>query len=302
MSSVGKLSSSDSTSHSQQIPSISPTMMREPPSLHPLHLLDDFLLSLTQSEININDNGTSTAPSDKSVSVDTKTQNDSESTSRKNLFSSSQSQKERTVHRPVAQEMNNVQKQQLILKTCDFLYGIGAGSNASNSSSSILEAALCLLDTAPSVGETRSHDHVPVRLVRAVPSGRSIIIVRGSSTSGTNTNENRWQSNCNGGYEAKKNEYLCLLGTSTVSPKSRMSAGAAVGRVAYHCTCRSFYDRSKQGRFALCKHLLAARLAPYLDTIDCRDGSGDNCNSYGLYSEESINDEDFGKLVASKFS
>mmetsp|Transcript_886 Transcript_886/g.1374 ORF Transcript_886/g.1374 Transcript_886/m.1374 type:complete len:151 (+) Transcript_886:1-453(+) len=50
-----------------------------------------------------------------------------------------------------------------------------------------------------------------------------------------------------------------------------------IGKMGYHCTCRSFYERLKRprrpsnsnsshdhDRFVICKHLLAARIAPFL--------------------------------------
>mmetsp|Transcript_19868 Transcript_19868/g.30496 ORF Transcript_19868/g.30496 Transcript_19868/m.30496 type:complete len:165 (+) Transcript_19868:1-495(+) len=92
-----------------------------------------------------------------------------------------------------------------VLRVANFLFG--------EENSPLLDAAIALLD---------SLDKSTIRFIKAMPSGRSVYIVRGS----------------------KSMEYFCS---------------------SKYCSCRSFFERSKQfGKDTVCKHLLATRLAPFL--------------------------------------
>ena len=167
-----------------------------------------------------------------------------------------------------------------IIEISDFLYGKQSNriSNRHPGSSytpaaalhpplgSILENALELLDSF----DDPSQPLAPIRMIIAKDSDRRAIMVRGSQ----------------GGSVPG---YLCTLGSSK-DPRSG-NIISSVGRVGYHCTCRSFFERLKSDKFALCKHLLAARLAPFL----CTDHEDSNANS-SIYEEVLVEEEEFAKM------
>jgi len=232
------------------------------PHLHPLHLLDQFLLSLPK-------------------------QNEHHSNSNDN---------------------------EQILQISEFLYGgkhdPSSSDNAAAASvvpksklspaGSILESALELLDEQASSYEEedplddngeRSSAVVsgapapaPVRLLIAKSARRKVLVVRGSSKGRV------------GGAE-----YLCTMG-SCISATEAGAGAVAAGRMGYHCSCRSFFERLRSDRFALCKHLLAARLAPFLDD-DRGEGDDHHDHDHGnggsrIYEEEEVEDEEFGRIYA----
>lgn len=154
-----------------------------------------------------------------------------------------------------------------ILEIADFLFG------------PLLESALALLDPC-SIAENDATSSISVaprcegsrmagvRKVCAYPSGRIAYFVRGSASPGRKK-------------RGRFTEYLCLMN----GPFS-----------SYYCSCRSFYDKIKQNSSndtkmgsighsyggALCKHLLAAKMAPILD--------------YG-YEETEVSDERLAELI-----
>jgi hypothetical protein len=202
-----------------------------------------------------------------------------------------------------------------ILEISEFLYGghVSVQSDHSSSSShtpsgSLLESAIELLDTGIDASGVP-----PVRLIRSKGSNRSFLVVRGSnykrSFRGRSSNEK---------IEGRNGpiEYLCLMGrdhntrekkhTSTLAqddrrihdtPEKRIEEPSplyvAAGRLGYHCSCRSFMERARLDSMALCKHLLAARLAPFLCSESMMSGS-EYENPY--YKEELLSEEDFGKM------
>jgi hypothetical protein len=132
-----------------------------------------------------------------------------------------------------------------VLEIADFLFG------------PLLESALALLGspTAAAPGA--------VRRICATPSGRIAYLVRGSGLPGRKKSSKQ-------GQVSKEYSYLCLL----TGPYS-----------SYYCSCRSFHDKLGQNsmdnakimgsssstiqhplrRGALCKHILAAKMALILD-------------------------------------
>ena len=156
-----------------------------------------------------------------------------------------------------------------ILRAADFLYGEGVAGRT------VLDSALEILDGGAGAcvgcsthgaggegppGSALASARQPVRLCRARPSGREAFLVRGSGRSGGGGGRGR--------PPASASDYLCLLGP----------VGSSAG---CFCPCRSFLERTKLDRRALCKHLLAARLGPYL-------GMG--------YEEIEVSDEEFADL------
>ena len=82
-----------------------------------------------------------------------------------------------------------------------------------------------------------------------------------------------------------------------------------MGRMGYHCSCRSFLKQMKVDRFALCKHLIAARLAPFLwnlenTVVDGENHGGDAATGESfsgstwatswIYQEEEVEEAEFG--------
>ena len=123
-----------------------------------------------------------------------------------------------------------------VLRVADFLFG------------EQLEAALAVLDDG---GSAVGGGSAGVRAVRASPSGRSAVLVRGSSGGGS---------------------YVCLLGGGTGGGTGgRRNPRPSRRCRGHHCSCRSFFEKSKSDRWAVCKHLIAAILAPYLGDDYCRE-------------------------------
>lgn len=190
-------------------------------------------------------------------------------------------------HSNAAIRINNNRQ---IIEISDFLYGKSAPSHDHRKFvqspvrplASLLDGALELLES--SLDESNSlmdrKSKAPVRMITSRGSGRRAIIVRGSS-------------------RCHVTEYLCTFGFHPKScfaernslAKHNSTDRLAIGRQGYHCSCRSFFERLKCEKYALCKHLLAARLAPFLSTEN--DG-GDIGNR--IYSEEEMDDEDFARL------
>lgn len=131
-----------------------------------------------------------------------------------------------------------------LFQISDFLFG------SQSKKSSLLDGSLEILDQ--SVDRDLVH-LAPVRLLTEKQSKRSVFIVRGSKPNRRNSSQTHIS------------EYICTMGIGS----NRRHKNAA-GNVSYHCSCRSFYERSKVDRLALCKHLLAARIAPFLNTGDGR--------------------------------
>mmetsp|Transcript_17968 Transcript_17968/g.25397 ORF Transcript_17968/g.25397 Transcript_17968/m.25397 type:complete len:328 (+) Transcript_17968:133-1116(+) len=319
-----------SNTHSNNIPSS---------KVHPLFLLDQFLLSLpfpiTNSTIkNEKKHGTDDTSDTVMPSRGTPTDNRSEDEFKTggNHKYNSVMQKERQ-----ARVLSKEEKQQSILETADFLYG-GADDDSSQSvlqSESILEEALSLLDNPKRISGIKC----PVRLIRAKPSGRCILLVEGkekdnsfsfkhtssaikhsenpSLTPMDHQSDRHFKRNTT---KTKSKTYLCTLGNtmreyatmtfSNVNHKSRLiDHPLAVGRLGFHCTCSSFLKYSQTDRLALCSHLLAARLAPYLNScwyVDDNDSQYDHnanddtqMNGCHYYSEEDLEEYAFSRLVVS---
>jgi hypothetical protein len=179
---------------------------------------------------------------------------------------------------PTASKTNNQQ----IIEISDFLYGkqnnrvsnrVHGSSNSPSPAShpplgSILEGSLELLDSFDDPSQTLA----PIRMIIAKDSGRRAIVVRGSQ----------------GGSVP---EYLCTLGS--VKGSKSIKRISSLGREGYHCSCRSFFERLKSDKFALCKHLLAARLAPFL----CMDHEDGDINaSTSIYEEETVEELEFARM------
>jgi hypothetical protein len=250
------------------------------PLLHPLDLLDQFLLKLQRSR------PTSSSSTNSSAAAGTTRA------------------RTRTTTAPLK---NNNQQ---IIEISEFLYG--KSSTARNvafnghtrgpqiashpPSGSILESTLELLDSFdkainPPATTTTAASSIsslaPIRMIIAKDSGRRAIVVRGSQGGSVPAYI------CTLGFIKDPNG--ALIGDSGVADDDDNDNGkkciSSAGRSGYHCSCRSFFERLKSDRFALCKHLLAARLAPFL----CMDH--DNCNANAkIYEEERIEEEDFARM------
>ena len=171
---------------------------------------------------------------------------------------------------------------------------------------------------SPEKAQERQIVRAPIRMIIAKDSKRKIIVVRGSKG-------NRGGSG--------PSEYICTLGTSystgsgrgyqNNAERERGGGIIAAGRMGYHCSCRSFLERMKVDRFALCKHLLAARLAPFLFVqgeedddegnlentvvdgenhgVDAAAGesfSGNTRATSRIYQEEEVEEAEFGMIYS----
>jgi len=157
-----------------------------------------------------------------------------------------------------------------LLKVLLFLYG--------GSSSSLIDKSLCLLDNA------RENSIIPVRLVRANKSGRYIILVREISAV-TNI---------------KNKVYICSLGLNRKSWRNNADEHLKNKsiNVAYNCSCLFFHEQIKHDRYALCKHLLASRIAIYMDK--CNYVSRDNKN-ISYHEEVFVTEDEFVETVVSTY-
>ena len=235
--------------------------------IHPLQLFDQVLMSIMmqreeqESRLNRTNNDNNCDPLSQQVS-------NSNSNSNSNNSSSNNS--------------NSIDEDEIlerIIKTIDFLYG--------DDSASLIEGTLSILDqsnnchhyyqTSGPRGST-----TPVRLVRSATSNRQMFVVQGGSSNTDGTPK----------------EYQCLLGIP-YSHTSLIKSNKLVGRYGYHCTCRSFHNRSSRGDsgFEICKHLLAARIAPALQN---RQQSSSNGNTY--YVEEDLSDDEYTQLAIQTYN
>ena len=198
---------------------------------HPLHLLEEFLGSLPAEEDGVNEsNAHENAQEDQTAAAITL------------------ARRSRAADQTQREAANRTRR---ILRVADFLYG------TSGSARTVLDNALEVLDGGCGA----------VRCYRARPSGRVAYVVRGSR-SGT-------LAGAVGG--ARSGDYLCFLHEMVGSKKSSNNKsddgagweGEGGGSISSSCSgcfcpCRSFFERTKADRRAVCKHLLAARLGPYL--------------------------------------
>ena len=232
--------------------------IRPPPTVqHPLHLLEEFLGSLPEEEdeANNDDDGQETTQE--------------QDQSRRSRASDAQNEA--------------AQRTRRILRMADFLYGPSSSSSSGGTSRTVLDNALELLDGG----------YGAVRCYRARPSGRVAYVVRGSRSAGSG-----------GGGGTRSGDYLCFLHEMAGSNNSNSNdnsngnsngnsndndddgtgceGGGSSSDSGCFCPCRSFFERTKADRRAVCKHLLAARLGPYL-----RVG----------YEEYEVSDVQFAHLV-----
>ena len=122
-----------------------------------------------------------------------------------------------------------------VLRVAEFLYG------DSGAARTVLDNALEVLDGG----------YGAVRCYRAEQSGRVVYVVRGSTygRGGGNSSSTRR----GGSSSTRSSDYLCFL-----------NEVGSTSHAGCFCPCRSFFERTKVDRRAVCKHLLAARLGPYL--------------------------------------
>jgi len=268
--------------------------MQAPQQLHPLDLLDQFLLKLQQHSrprSTTRSSSTSTAAGTTRTRTTTPLENNNQQIIEISEFLYGKSSSCTRTARNVAFKNGN---------PSGFSHSTRGPRIASHPpSGSILESTLELLDSfdntsahirtpepPPQATTTTSsisssahksnRETAPIRMIIAKDSGRRAIVVRGSQ----------------GGSVP---EYLCTLGSIKYPNLDVVGDGnkciSSAGRTGYHCSCRSFFERLKSDRFALCKHLLAARLAPFL----CIDGDNGNANAK-IYEEERIEEEEFARM------
>ena len=218
--------------------------IRPPPTVqHPLHLLEEFLGSLPEGEDGTNNDDDDNGPET------AQEQDQSTAALRRSRAADQQNASARRTHR--------------ILRTADFLYGPSSSSSSSGTSRTVLDNALELLDGGCGA----------VRCYRARPSGRVAYVVRGSRSAG------------GGGGGTRSGDYLCFLhemaGSNNHNDSNDNNDNSSSDSGCF-CPCRSFFERTKADRRAVCKHLLAARLGPYLQVG---------------YEEYEVSDVQFAHLV-----
>lgn len=214
------------------------TPVRPPPTVqHPLHLLEEFLGSLPEEG----------GDADENIGQEANQEED-------------QPAALALARRSRAAAREEAARARRILRVADFLYG------ASGSARTVLDNALELLDGG----------YGAVRCYRARPSGRVAYVVRGSRSG---TFAGGAGGGGGGGNGARSGDYLCFLHEMVGCSRSNnhnggdgagcgrgegSSSSSSGGGGGCFCPCRSFFERTKADRRAVCKHLLAARLGPYL--------------------------------------
>lgn len=228
--------------------------IRPPPAVrHPLRLLEEFLASVDREE-------------EEEAKIN---QDDDADEDQQQKQQSEQPQREATA----AAATTKIQR---VLRVADFLYG-GDSNSSSARGRTVLDNALEVLDGGA------GYD-AGVRCYRAKPSGRVAYVVRGSGRGGVSNNNNGGNVGgvgAGGGGSRSSGDYLCFLHEMAGSPSSSSSSSDGTDGGCF-CPCRSFFERTKADRRAVCKHLLAARLGPYLQT------------GYGEYE---VSDVQFAQIV-----
>jgi hypothetical protein len=295
-------------------PHVSPQPTLAAPHLHDLHLLDTYLISILK---------------DKSKTLQ------STKTTKKSIT--------KTHHQSIIHH---------ILQVCEFLF---SNSSSSSNTYSLLESALELLEddannaSIPAVRSIRSSSSGRSMIVVRGSSSASASTSSCFPSSSTHTKKRRRKNYKDSSPSCS--EYLITLGedlgihsnlnstreyntnnntnnTNTEAPvttnttipsnddNNSILGGLLVGKIGYHCTCRSFYERMKRAsnydndRFVICKHLLAAKIAPFLhsyetdgdDNDDDNDESGEEKggrqgeSGVSCYKEEEVEEEEFIKM------
>jgi len=150
--------------------------------------------------------------------------------------------------------------------------------------------------------------HSMITKVVAVTSGRSMFLVKGSSSSAYNSSRRNSSNDSNTG-----DCYLCILPDNRQDGNCRSSSGeltspgiCAAGNNNdgfYYCSCRSFLERcgrlygvgtNAAGVVVICKHLLALKLLMTpLGAAICKE-----C----CIVETAISDDEFARLIVSRIS
>jgi len=165
-----------------------------------------------------------------------------------------------------------------ILKVADFLFG------------PLLDSALEVLEQ-PYAAEPRgvSTPHNPtsaIRSIQALPSKRQAYFVRRSSLKKQNSSSIVTSENAKSILTSTGKEYLCLI----------------KGDMFLYCSCRSFYnnmksncsDKTNKGsRSTICKHILAIKLAGYLE--DVKEGY------FAPIKQIEVTDIEFGQVIRNNF-
>lgn len=189
------------------------------------------------------------------------------------------------------------ERHEKILRVAEFLFG---------NRGSLLESALGVLDEqirfrdigAVGPAEEKCLENgvkkriPPIKILRARKSGRKAAFVF-SRRAPLKTDRDSGGSETTEKKKIKGQFYLCLLGRDRCVIRGSEGKAARdpqrLRRKGMHCTCRSFFERVKASSptdsVAVCKHLLAAILAPHL-LPGGRDGV-----------ESIVDDRDFAKLV-----
>mmetsp|Transcript_25547 Transcript_25547/g.55840 ORF Transcript_25547/g.55840 Transcript_25547/m.55840 type:complete len:238 (-) Transcript_25547:162-875(-) len=154
---------------------------------------------------------------------------DGTSTSNDNATNQGEDAHKARLHRQAARDEIRIRN---VLRVAEFLYG------DSGAARTVLDNALEVLDGG----------YGAVRCYRAEQSGRVVYVVRGSTHGRGGGNSSR-----GGSSSSRSSDYLCFL-----------NEVGSTSHAGCFCPCRSFFERTKVDRRAVCKHLLAARLGPYL--------------------------------------
>ena len=237
-------------------PSDAAPPIRPPPAVqHPLRLLEEFLTSIDREE-----------------------EEDEDAKINKDCNGEDQQQEQESHQEEAARNQNQDRRIRRVLRVADFLYG--GDSSSSARSRTVLDNALEVLDGGAG---GYGYEHRGVRCYRAQPSGRVAYVVRGSGRGGGSNNNNGGNVGgvgAGGGGSRSSGDYLCFLPEMAGSSSSSGSSDGPDG--GCFCPCRSFFERTKADRRAVCKHLLAARLGPYLQS------------GYGEYE---VSDVQFAQIV-----
>ena len=283
-------------------------------TLHPLHLLDDLLESISSevrggNSVQLQDDETSLKNRDAATDVD--------------MLSMAEA------------------KQDLVLRAADELFC---------NNMTLLENALALIDEQEQYckeignGDTSNNPTLfpVIRKIRAKRSGRTAILVRkqrknnkslykkSKSAVDNNSDTSSQVNNSKKKQKVADEYYLCIMGKdklldqrSLLNSNNDSGGWGKIQRRGAHCTCRAFSQNIKGGNngrssqsqssssakgssnsrneagtahssnAVVCKHLLAAILIPHM--LPWSDNETDSCG--GGMEDEIVDDKEFAKLI-----
>lgn len=207
-------------------------------------------------------------------------------------------------------------------RVIDFLFGNSARINQFQTSSSLTEGAIQILDqyflnyaiinnegdassnttvnTGSSNKKRRGSNCIDTIARMESPAGRSLYLVSKGAKSG----KKRCNDNTNSTIQDTSSHYLCLL--SDEIPIFDTSSSSSPPHLSF-CSCRSFFERTRTTLIScdrsmiLCKHLLAIKLLPVFGTA--LGVASEHSNAlHSIPTMGFASEEDFSRAITQRLS